>query len=176
MSLDNLDEFVKTEYDVRRQRSPGGVESSTNSLQWRMHASLASSASGAQHSPNIAVGPTPTEASGAIVLPGPSEVELQKESPIRTYLNIIAGALVFLNSLSQIIELEMKGRSAGFVLGMAEGADFTPYLHFFRYSDTFFDVAFLIEWVILVADQRFEFLSSSANAFDSFLVAAWLLG
>ena len=148
------------------------IESSTNSLQWRMHASLASS--DASH-PAVAVGPVPTENSCKVV--GASQPEPPPQPPKKpqfgSFADFCAGILVTLSSVSQVLELELKGRSAAAALGMEDGADFTDYLHLFRYSNSFFDIAFLIEWVILVVVYRRNPCKSGANAFDTFLVDAW---
>ena len=148
------------------------IESSTNSLQWRMHASLASS--DASH-PAVAAGPVPTENSCNVV--GASQPEPPPQPPKKpqfgSFADFCAGILVTLSSVSQVLELELKGRSAAAALGMEDGADFTDYLHLFRYSNSFFDIAFLIEWVILVVVYRRNPCKSGANAFDTFLVDAW---
>ena len=156
-----------------RQMSPTSqtIESSTNSMQWRMHASLASS-DGSY--PAAAVGAVPTENSRNIV--GASQAEPPQppqNSQFGSYADFCAGILVILSSVSQVLELELKGRSTAAALGVEGGADFTDYLHLFRYSNSFFDIAFLIEWVILVVVYRRNPCKSGANAFDTFLMDAW---
>ena len=176
MSLDGLDDAMESTMMVEsgRQETPG-VESSTGSLQWRSLASLESSPSG---SVPERVNPVPTEQScfksGIEPSASPSETQPWTKFPLRSYVDSAAGVLVFLSSLSQLLELELKGRSAAVALGMEDGADFTPYLHLFQYSDSIFDILFLIEWIILVADERREYFRSISNAFDSFLVDTWL--
>ena len=73
-----------------------------------------------------------------------------QNSQFGSYADFCAGILVILSSVSQVLELELKGRSTAAALGVEGGADFTDYLHLFRYSNSFFDLPFLIEWVILV--------------------------
>jgi len=139
-----------------------------------MHASLASS--DASH-PAVAVGPVPTENSCKVV--GASQPEPPPQPPKKpqfgSFADFCAGILVTLSSVSQVLELELKGRSAAAALGMEDGADFTDYLHLFRYSNSFFDIAFLIEWVILVVVYRRNPCKSGANAFDTFLVVVGLV-
>lgn len=158
-----------------RQMSPTSqtIESSTNSMQWRMHASLASS-DGSY--PAAAVGAVPTENSRNVVDASQAEPpQPPQNSQFGSYADFCAGILVILSSVSQVLELELKGRSTAAALGVEGGADFTDYLHLFRYSNSFFDIAFLIEWVILVVVYRRNPCKSGANAFDTFLMAVGLV-
>ena len=165
-----------SEPEADRQWSKG-IESSTNSLQWWKTQVSAGTDGGLNSQPLQAaklMAPVPTDASTKAVPDTEPDASAWPQSLIRSYGNAIAGALVCLSSMSQILELEMKGRSAALMLDVEEGVDFSSYMYLFRYSDIFFDIAFVIEWIILASVQRRDFFRS-ANAFDSFLVAPWCL-
>ncbi|CAK9115964.1 unnamed protein product [Durusdinium trenchii] len=94
---------------------------------------------------------------------------------VTKHLDHIAGALVLLNSLSMMIQLEMEGRTIASQLGFPEGHNFTAALPTFRTVDTIFVWVFLAELLVRMVVEGCHFVKDIANWLDSILVAGGLI-
>ncbi|CAL1173699.1 unnamed protein product [Cladocopium goreaui] len=88
----------------------------------------------------------------------------------RKTLDFVATALVILNCILLMVELELEGRAVGSKLGLSDGVDLTALMPWFQGIDHTFILIFLLELVLrLVLDGR-NFCKDIANLFDTILV------
>lgn len=88
----------------------------------------------------------------------------------RKILDATATALVILNCMMLMVELELEGRAVGSKLGLSEGLDLTELLRWFHVIDQIFIAIFLLELVFRFLVDGVEFFKDVANAFDACLV------
>ncbi|CAJ1382276.1 unnamed protein product [Effrenium voratum] len=93
----------------------------------------------------------------------------------QNYLDYVAGALVMLNSIAMMVELQMEGMSIGFRLGLhGETIPLEDVSRVFETIDAVFVFVFLFELLLRVFLERSKLLRDSAFWFDAFLVVAGL--
>lgn len=88
----------------------------------------------------------------------------------RKVLDAVATALVILNCMLLMVELELEGRAIGSKLGLTETMDLTDFLPLFQAIDRTFIVIFLLELVLRLVVDGWNFFKDFANAFDTILV------
>lgn len=88
----------------------------------------------------------------------------------RKTLDGVATALVILNCLLLMVELELEGRAVGFKLGLSDGVDLTGLMPWFQAIDHTFILIFLLELVFRLALDGRDFCKDIANLFDTILV------
>ncbi|CAJ1380160.1 unnamed protein product [Effrenium voratum] len=100
----------------------------------------------------------------------------------KRYIDILAGALVLLNSFVMMLELELEGRAVGIQLGLGDGSTTTleEIEPTFQVLDTIFVYVFLAELLLRIAAERLHFFHDVANWFDAVLVVVgmfdvWLI-
>ncbi|CAE7334446.1 CATSPER1 [Symbiodinium necroappetens] len=104
-----------------------------------------------------------------------SSVDICVESVAR-YLDHVAGALVLLNSVLLMLQLEMEGRHIAHSLGLhAERQNFDGILPTFQVMDSVFVFIFLAELLIRIVLERWKFVKDIANWLDFILVAGGLV-
>ncbi|CAJ1366565.1 unnamed protein product, partial [Effrenium voratum] len=89
---------------------------------------------------------------------------------IQTYMDYLAGALVLLNSVFMMLELELQGYANGSLFGHDGGPDAKSVEEWFETLDSIFVFLFLAEWIARVGIEQWRFVKDFANWFDSFLV------
>ncbi|CAJ1390980.1 unnamed protein product [Effrenium voratum] len=91
------------------------------------------------------------------------------------YMDHVAGALVLMNSISMMLQLEMEGRTIAAKLGVLEAENFSEALPVFAVIDAIFVWIFLAELLIRLCVERRRFPMDIANWLDTVLVAGGLV-
>jgi len=95
---------------------------------------------------------------------------------VTKYLDTIAGALVLLNSILLMIQLELEGRLMAADLGLRPPNErFKQVMPIFQVMDSIFVFIFLLELMIRIATERCKFVKDVANWLDFILVAGGLV-
>ncbi|CAJ1460073.1 unnamed protein product [Effrenium voratum] len=87
----------------------------------------------------------------------------------RAYIDYLAGAMVVLNTLCMLVQLEFEGMSRGAELGVVY-APASNYEDVFRVLGAAFVCIFLAEWLFRVAADGRQFPQDLANLFDTALI------
>eukprot|EP00435_Cladocopium_sp_Y103_P009886 s3202_g2.t1 len=88
----------------------------------------------------------------------------------RKTLDLVATALVILNCVLLMVELELEGRAVGSKLGLSEGVDLTALMPWFQAIDHTFILIFFLELVLRLVLDGCDFCKDIANLFDTILV------
>ena len=83
---------------------------------------------------------------------------------VARYLDHVAGALVLLNSVLLMLQLEMEGRHIAHSLGLhAERQNFDGILPTFQVMDSVFVFIFLAELLIRIVLERWKFVKATCR-------------
>eukprot|EP00439_Symbiodinium_sp_Y106_P026508 s1819_g3.t1 len=96
-------------------------------------------------------------------------------SKLKGLLDYVAGALVLVNALVMVCELEMEGSAAGVFIGLSEGPLLNDVEPVFRTIDAVFVYLFLLELLFRIYAERTHWVKDMANWFDAFLVLVSLV-
>ena len=90
---------------------------------------------------------------------------------VARYLDHVAGALVLLNSVLLMLQLEMEGRHIAHGLGVhAERQNFDGILPTFQVMDSVFVFIFLAELLIRIVLERWKFVKDTSRGSDSLII------
>ncbi|CAE7327471.1 Scn11a [Symbiodinium natans] len=96
---------------------------------------------------------------------------------IKSGIELIAGVLVLLNSITLMVELEVEGRVVGSTIGLGGEGDenLASALPVFRIADAIFVGFFALELLVRIYLERRSFLHDYLNWWDALLVSAGLV-
>jgi len=104
--------------------------------------------------------------------PGRRELMLIR---LKSGLDYFAGFLVLMNSMVLLLQFEMEGRTVGLTVGLSDGPAWEQVIPALQIVDIIFVFIFLVEWLIRISVERWQFVKDYANLFDTILVLGGLV-
>ncbi|CAE7030203.1 Cacna1i [Symbiodinium natans] len=107
-----------------------------------------------------------------------NDVDKQKSSScvwsgVKYYIDYMAGFLVFLNTITMLVELQVEGNKLGERLGLGDAVlpdSLNDTLPTMRVLHMTFMFMFVLEWILRIVVERRAFVKDYANWFDTVMV------